>query len=655
MSFDASIHAKAVDLIKLALEMTSEAGSGHPTSAASLAHLTAVLMYQHMRFDPAEPDAPAADRLVISEGHACPIIYAAAADLGIAIETPEGRRPMTRDDALSLREIDSPVDGHPNPAEGFPFFPAATGSLGQGLSVAAGLALASRLNGIPNRVFCLIGDGEAREGQIIEALDFLIDLRLQAVCPIFNCNGLGQSTTVSPQQSPESLAARLLGTGFDVRVIDGHDPTAIRDVLEAHAAAEATDAPPVAVIARTQKGWGFDEVLDGKVHGKAVPADRVGDALAELDAKAAQLGAAWNTGDVERLPLLKFTKTEAEITSPPPSLGEAAAHFDQASLLDKGKLSPRKAFGLALRALGRANPDTVVLDGDVRNSTYSEMFSNDPHLCTRLFQGKIAEQNMVSCAAGLTAGGKTAFVATFGKFLVRAYDQTEMALISRAPLKLVGSHAGASVAADGPSQMALSDVAFFRALTTVEENGEPLVHLLNPADAHAAYGLTLAMAEHPGACYLRTMRPTVPMLYDDQTAFHLRGHHLLAEGDALLIVATGYMVHEALKAVDKLHAQNVRPTLVDLYALPPDADALVDLARQNGGRVLTVEDNYGGSFGSAVADVLAAAGDSAAVKQMHVRRLPKSGRSPDDLLDWLGLSADHIVQAATEHPAVFSH
>src|SRR5918995_574907 len=250
MAFHASVHAKAIELTKLSIDMTTAAGSGHPTSAASLAHLVTVLMYHHMRHDAADPSHPAADRLVLSEGHACPIVYAAAADLGLAIgKMPQHWRPMTRDDALQLRAIDSEIDGHPNPAEGFPFFPAATGSLGQGLSVANGLALAARLDGLDARVFCLIGDGESREGQIWEAVDFLVDYHLTAGCPIFNCNGHAQSVSVSPQQSADVTAAKLRGAGFEVCMIDGHDPVAIRDALAEHTVhSQQTDGQPFAIV-----------------------------------------------------------------------------------------------------------------------------------------------------------------------------------------------------------------------------------------------------------------------------------------------------------------------------------------------------------------------------------------------------------------------
>src|SRR5262245_45898810 len=305
MAFVASVHAKAIDLIKLSLDMTTAAGSGHPTSAASLAHLVTVLMYTHMRYDSAHPDDPAADRLVLSEGHACPIIYAAAADLGIAIgKDPEHRRPMTRDDALRLRAIDSEIDGHPNPAEGFPFFPAATGSLEQELSIANDLALAARLDGLNKHVFCLIGDGESREGQIWEAVDFLMDHHLTAVCPIFNCNAYGQSDAVSPQQTPDVTAAKLRAAGMTVRVIDGHNPREIQRALEVHAShADNPTAKPFALVAQTVKGWGCTSVLGSNSHGKPATEAEKAQALEALNAMAQHLGAVLTRGDLRRSPV----------------------------------------------------------------------------------------------------------------------------------------------------------------------------------------------------------------------------------------------------------------------------------------------------------------------------------------------------------------
>jgi transketolase len=649
MAFMASVHAKAIALSKWAIEMTTTAGSGHPTSAASLAHLVTVLMYNHMRYDPAYPDHPLADRLVLSEGHACPIIYAAAADLGIAIGTNrQHRRPMTWDDALQLRAIESEIDGHPNPAEGFPFFPAATGSLGQGLSIANGLALAARLDAIPKRIFCLIGDGESREGQIWEAVDFLVDYGLTAVCPIFNCNAYGQSDKVSPQQSPEVTTAKLRAAGVETQVIDGHNPLEIQAALESHALhALEPAATPFAIVAQTIKGWGFASVVGHNAHGRPVSEDAKARALAALDTMAQGLGAVWTEGDLRIPPVPAMETPRPQPVQPAPSFREALQSCGQEEGLKKGKMATRRAYGIALRTLGHMNPRVVALDGDVRNSTYSEDFLHDAALQERFFECRIAEQNMLSCAGGLAAGDKVPFVSTFGKFLIRAFDQLEMALISRFHLKLVGSHAGVSLAADGPSQMAVSDVAFFRAWTTVRTPaGAPLLYLLQPADAYAAYALTIAMAAHHGPCYLRTLRPDLPFLYNDSTPFALGGHHVLAEGHHLLVIAAGYMVHEARQAVARLQEQDIAATLVDLYSLPFDEVAIVRLAQENHGRVLTVEDNYGASLGSAVADALAMHGGAYTLTQMYARSIPKSGRTPEEVLRYLQLSADDIIRTA---------
>jgi transketolase len=657
MAFQASSHAKAIELIKLAIEMTTAAGSGHPSSAASLAHIVTVLMYHHMRYDPADPDHPAADRLVLSEGHACPIIYAAAADLGVAIGHERHlRRPMTREDALRLRDIHSEVDGHPNPAEGFPFFPAATGSLGQGLSVAAGLALAARLDGLDRRIFCLIGDGESREGQVWEAIDFIADYRLTAVCPIFNCNAYGQSDRVSAQQSPDTTAAKLQAAGFDVRRIDGHHPIEIQQALIDHTAhAQDPTARPFAIVAHTVKGWGFVSVVGNDFHGRPVPAQKEAEALTALDSMAQQVGAAWSEGTLRIPPVSGQAPRRPQPVRVPPTFREALRRLGQENTLGQGKLATRKAYGIALQTLGHSDPRVVALDGDVRNSTYSEDFYKDPALKERFFECRIAEQHMISCAGGLVAGGKLPFVSTFGKFVIRAYDQLEMGFISRFNLKIVASHTGVSLAADGPSQMALPDVAFFRAWTTVRNRaGQPFLYLLQPADAYAAYALTLAMAEHNGPCYMRTMRPEVPFIYDDSTHFSLGGHHVLTTGHDLLIVASGYMVHEARKALAMLQEQGIHATLVDLYSMPFDGDAMVRLAQENHGRVLTLEDNYGGGFGSAVADALVGYGGLFTLEQMFVRQIPKSGHTPDDVLRHLGLSMEDIVKAAVDLLAVAS-
>ncbi len=647
MSYDSTIHAKAVELAKLSYEMTAAAGSGHPTTAASLTHITTVLMYDHMRHEPANPDHPSSDRLVLSEGHAVPIIYAACADLGVGIgKDLEKLRPMTRDDAMTLRAVDSVVDGHPNPIEGFPFFDAATGSLGQGLSVAAGLAAAAKVDGLDKRIFCIIGDGESREGQIWEAIDFIRDHDLKAVCPILNANVYAQSDEVSPQQTAESLASKLEAAGYEALVIDGHAPTALKEALARHATAQADpNAAPVAIVARTVKGWGSASQQGHGHHGKPAEGDDLAKALEELDATGRQVGAM--ADQALKRPLMSPRQGEPKEATQVPTFSEALKQQGLESVLEKGKYATRRAYGVAVRAMGHAMPKVVALDADVKNSTFAEMFSKDEALADRYFECRIAEQNMVSVAAGLSAGGKIPFASTFAKFFTRAYDQIEMAVNSNANIKLVGSHAGISLAADGPSQMSLPDVAWFRAMGTMRLPGDrPGFYLLNPSDAYQAYALLIEMANYDGPCYMRTLRPDTEFLYKDTDTFTLGGHEVLVQGRDLLIVASGYMVHQANKALEKLDEQGVDATLVDMYSLPFDEEAILDLANENQGRVLTLEDNYGGGFGSAVADAVAADGGGFNVVQMYCRKLPKSTRTTDEEMAYCGLGVDDVVKGA---------
>lgn len=645
---DASaIHAKAVQLSKLAVRMTAKAGSGHPSSALSLAHVTVALLYRHMRHDPADPWNRASDRLVLSEGHAVPIVYAAWADLHGAVgRGADGHGDATRlrpDDVDGLRALDSVLDGHPNPAEGFPFFDAATGSLGQGLSVAAGLALGARLDGSPRRVFAIVGDGESREGQVWEALDFIVDHKLLQVCTIFNCNGQGQAGLVSPQQSPERLAEKLEAFGWSVRTIDGHDPDAIAAALAW--AAGASDKPP-AIVARTVKGWGVESMQKGNWHGKPPGSAELAAATDSLDATGKRVGAV--ARDLGRPPAPPTPTASPRPRPDPreaawPSFPEAMRSGGQGAALEKGRLATRRAYGAALKAAGDLLPQVVCLDGDVSNSTFTEIFARaHPE---RFFECKIAEQNMVSVAAGLSAAGKIPFCSTFAKFVTRAYDQVEMAINSGANLKIVGSHAGITLAADGPSQMALPDVAWFRSWTTMKDHrGNPGCYILQPSDAYSAFALTQAMAEYEGACYMRTLRADTEFLYGDDQVFNLGGFEVLSEGRDVLLCAAGYMVHEANKALDALDKAGISATLVDLYSIPFDADALLDLAGANGGYVVTVEDNYGGGIGSAVADALTNSGDAFTLEQMFVRRIPKSARTEAEVLAMCGLTAQDIVQ-----------
>ncbi len=642
MALAAAIQRKAAELGKLVVGMTAKAGSGHPSSALSLAHIVTYLMYRQMRYDLADPSNGNADRLVLSQGHAVPIIYAAYADLGGSVgKIGATRRPLTIADLDQLRTRNSVLDGHPNPGEGFPFFDAATGSLGQGLSVAAGLALGARVDGRDRRIYVLIGDGESREGQIWEAADFVADHKLTNVCAVFNANGQGQADYVSPQQAHERLAAKLRAFGWEVVELDGHDPDAL---AAAFAKIGAVDRP-LAIVARTIKGWGVEQLTKGNWHGKPLTEADLPAAYASLEKTVAAYAGSEAVG---RPPApsqggVPQRKDPREVTWP--SFADAMEGVGLAAVLKKGKIATRRAYGVALKVAGDLIPQVVSLDGDVSNSTYSDIFGKaHPE---RSFEGKIAEQNLVSTAAGLSAAGFIPFVNSFAKFIARAYDQVELASISRANVKLVGSHAGISLGADGPSQMSLADVAYFRAYTAVrsDDRTRPLCWLLQPADAMAAYKLTRLMVEQRGLCYMRTHRPDVPLLYGEETSFEPGGFQVLRGGDDLALVAAGYMVHEALRAAELLAKQGVRATVIDAYCLPVDAERLMDVLVRAGSQALVVEDNYGGGVGAAVAEI-AARTCRVRVDALCCQRIPKSALTADDVLDYCGVSARQIADHA---------
>ena len=645
MSFEAAVHAQAIEIDRLALDMCAQAGSGHPTSAMSIGHLVTVLMFSAMRWSPDYPDYPTSDRLVLSEGHAVPAVYAAAARLGVMVGPVEDRRRLTVDDLSGLRDEQSVLDGHPNPMEGFPFFDAATGSLGQGLSVAAGLGKAARLDGVDRRIYCIVGDGEAREGQIAEALDFIVDHKLTNVLPIFNCNNFGQAGRVSAQQSADRLAGKLRAAGYEVDLIDGHEPDEIKAALDAFAAASMDDqAAPRAVVAKTVKGWGAPSVQGNGWHGKPATGEALERALVELDQQRIELTSALSGADQFTIEPPAEAEPRAAGSSDLPTLAAAMKGQDMESLLHTGRLATRRAYGIALRALGKTHPGVVVLDADVSNSTYSETFAKDAALAPRFVECKIGEQNMVSVASGLSAAGLVPFCSTFSKFFTRAYDQIEMAINSGANIKLVGSHSGITLAADGPSQMSLPDVSWFRSWTTVRDHrGNPGCYVLQPADAYAAYALTGAMAEYEGVCYMRTLRAETEFIYSDDQVFNLGGFEVLNEGRDVVLCACGYMVHVGNEVVELLDKAGVSATLIDMYSLPFDTDKLMDIVAQNGGYVVSLEDNYGGGLGSAIADALAASGDGFTLEQMFVRRIPKSARTAEEMLEMCGLDAKSVV------------
>lgn len=655
-SLDQLLQAKAIQLGKLSVEATTAAGSGHPSTSLSLAHITAVLMYHIMRWDPLNPGHPGSDRLVLSEGHAVPIIYAACADLGVmfyphGLAAKETRR-MTAADLMTLRAIDSPIDGHPNPMCGFPFFDAATGSLGQGLSVAAGLGAAAKVDHLDRHIFCIIGDGESREGQIWEAMDFIADQHLTSVIPIFNCNELGQSDWVAQPQSRDALMKKAEAYGFSAVRVDGHNPAALVQVLENYLRQRQQNEhgktlKPLAIIAETVKGWGAKTEQGLGKHGTPVSAAELPKVLAELDQTGRDLGVGGIT-DFSALTIAPpLAAPKAHAPAAPRDFSESV---NAAKLVDavtqKKKLSPRRAFGLALDALGESNPGIIGLDADVQNSTYSQDFAK--HHPERFFECKIAEQNMISVAVGIAAAGKIPFASTFGKFFVRAYDQIEMGIISGANFKLVGTHIGVTLAADGPSQMAIVDSAFMRAIGHARDHrGQPAIITLTPSDAISTYYLVLEMAKHPSAVYLRALRADVPILYPEMEKFPIIGHKEVhkPDGARLTIVTNGYLVHTCLKVAKTLADQGTPAAIIDAYSLPADTGNILAFAEQHGGRILTVEDNYVGGLNSEIAEAAAATG-KVKVSSLNVRNLPKSGKTPEDVLAYVHLSEKDIAEAA---------
>ncbi|NLX07328.1 MAG: transketolase [Phycisphaerae bacterium] len=645
MDLKTLVHDRAIEIGKLSARMTTKAESGHPSSALSLAHIVSLLMYKHMRYDPKDPWNPASDRLVLSEGHAVPIVYAAYADLaGVVGKSKSAARELVIGDVDTLREIDSVLDGHPNPAEGFPFFDAATGSLGQGLSAGAGLALAARLAKLDKKIYVICGDGESREGQIWEAADFIVDQKITNLCAIVNCNGQGQADYVSPQQSQSTLAAKFKAFGWQVATVDGHN---VEQLDEALAEVGKTKTPYV-ILAATVKGWGTDELKDKSNHGKPLPEDKLEKVYGDLDAMRAKLGVPAEVKSEQFRPA-KPQAAQPQFKGATGKLGDP--DFDQLLQGDgflkswqaKKKIASRRAYGLALRELAKLDDRVVAIDGDVSNSTFANYLTKV--FPDRFFEGKIAEQNLISVAAGMAAGGAIPFASSFGKFLVRAYDQIEMALITRANIKIAGSHIGISLAADGPSQMGLVDMTFFRSLSSAKENGKPLAVIFNPSDAVSAYKMVQMAADYPGMVYIRTMRPDTVLLYKPAETFEIGGAKVLDEGSDLTIVATGYMVHVARAALGKLKEQGVKAGLVDAYSFPLQSEPILAAAKASGGKILTLEDNYIGGLASNVAEIAAAVGNIK-VKSMFVERVPKSGKSPEDLLAYCGLSVEDVVREA---------
>jgi transketolase len=637
------IHEKAVELCKQVLLMTTISGSGNPSSSLSLAHIITVLMYEIMQYSPQNPWNPANDRLVLSEGHAVPIVYAAYADLG-GVYGIDSEHPckLTIEDLKTLRQICSPLDGHPNPQAGFPFFDCATGSLGQGLSCAIGLILSARLRNIQKHAYVIIGDGEGQEGQIWEACDYIINNNLFEIIPVVNCNGRSQTGPVTLQQSPQKYADKLSAFGFQTSIVDGHNPdTLIKTFKKAIQTKE-----PSAIVAQTVKGWGVPQLQNSRHNVKSLKESDLTDAFARLDTTIPQSNiSSVDTSPFARVVLYPTPAPDHQINKhdhrsnlvPEPDFEKMLHNDPYLETFRKGIMSTRRAFGLALRDSGHYNPAIVCLDADVCNSTFSNYFA--AAFPDRFFQCGIAEQNMMSMAAGLSKNGFIPFVSTFAKFMVRAFDQLELALIAGANIKLCGSHAGVNTGADGPCQMGTSDLSYMCSLSTVKDNnGDRLMTIFNPSCAIAAFKCVHTMISLPHSCYLRTIRQDLPILYSPDETFEPGDVKLVIEGKDIAMMASGYMVHACKKVVEDLHEAGIHVSLYDCYTLPIKPQVVYAAAENNNGKIITVEDNYGNGLGAQIASIAALNEYSnIIVKQLFVKRIPKSGITAEDVLDFVGL------------------
>jgi len=606
-----AIGEKARLLSAYSMMSTTAAGSGHPTSCMSAAELAAGVFFYAMKFDPKNPTSPDGDRFVLSKGHAAPLLYAALAEAGVF--------PVSR--VMTLRQFSSELEGHPTPR--IPGVDAATGSLGQGLSVGVGLALGARLDKSPTRVYVMMGDGEMAEGQVWEAAEFAGHYKIENLTVLADVNALGQSEPTMYQHDMEIYRRKFESEGWAAEVIDGHDVAAVLAALDR---AKATKGRPQAIIARTIKGHGasFAAGKNGW-HGKPFSKDQLAEALKEI-------GVAPN---VPADPGKSYERTS--LPQPPDFPSPAAPDYEAGK-----QVATREAYGYALKRLAAVNPHIVAMSGDVKNSTFSEIFGDA--YPERFFQGYIAEQNIVSAGVGLAARGKVPFLDSFACFLSRAYDQLRMAAISRANINLCGSHCGISIGEDGPSQMALEDIAAFRAVHSSA--------VFYPSDAVSAERLTETMARRGGINYLRTSRPKTPILYKNDEQFPVPGFKVLQQSaqDRVTVIGAGVTLHESLKAAQQLKSQGVPIRVIDLYCVKPlDGKALADQMEATGGRLITVEDHWAeGGIGEAVITALAQVGVAPSrFRLLAVTRMPHSGK-PDELLEAFGISARHIVAAVRE-------
>jgi len=583
---------------------TTAAGSGHPTSCCSAADVAATLFFGHMRYDPKNPHYYNNDRFILSKGHAAPLLYAAWAETGL----------FPASELLKLRQFGCDLEGHPTPR--LPFVDVATGSLGQGLGVGAGMALAARLDKLDYNTYVLLGDGEIAEGAVWEAASLAGVYKLNNLIAIVDDNRLGQSQATAFGHDIGVYRKRFEAFGWRVEDIDGHD---IEEILEVLGGVGLNDQP-LCIIAKTYKGAGvsFLQDLDGW-HGKPLNKEEAAKAIAELQ-PTAKSGIGVPIPAPSQLPAPNNT---APAGYPPTNykLGDSVA--------------TREAYGAALVRIGEADQRIVAMDGDTKNSTFAEkFFKKFPARSTECY---IAEQNMVSVATGFGARGKVPFASTFAAFFTRAFDQIRVAGISQANLKLVGSHVGVSIGEDGPSQMALEDIAMMRAIV-----GSVVLY---PSDAVSTEKLLEQMALNRGIHFLRTSRPKTPVIYGNDEKFPVGGAKVLRQnaGDKATVVAAGVTLHEALKAADALKAEGIGITVIDAYSIKPlGKDVIKAAAQKTGNTVITVEDHYlEGGLGDAVAGELSV--DGIKVHKLAVNALPRSGKAAE-LLAHFGIDAAAIAK-----------
>lgn len=590
----------------LTLKMTTQAGSGHPTSCFSMAELVACLFFGEMQYDVEDPLDWSSDEFVLSKGHAAPILWAVYAEAGI----------ISQKSLMRLRQINSPLEGHPTPR--MKWVKAATGSLGQGLSVGAGIALSMKLEKVPRRVYVMLGDGECAEGAVWEAVNTATHMGLDNLLSVVDINRLGQSETTMHGHDVGAYERKFRSFGWETYCIDGHN---IDEILKAFDEAKKDEKPSV-ILAKTIKGKGvsFLEDQDGW-HGKSLEKEEdYQKALQEL-------------GPMPEVQAKNYIRKPRKIDPP---RWKMRSRFKRNTYMEK--TPTRRAYGNALVNLVEVNDAVVALDGDVKNSTYAKLFFN--RYPQRAFEVYIAEQNMIGMGLGMASRGHLPFVATFSAFLSRAHDQIRMAAYSFSNLKIVGSHSGVSIGEDGPSQMGLEDMALFTPI--------PGCAVLYPCDASSTEGCVESMAGYRGMAYLRTTRPETPLLYDKKEKFPIGGCKILKKksGDKAAVIATGICVFEALKAYQKLKEEGVTVRVIDAYSIKPlDEKTIAEEVEQADGKVVVVEDHFpSGGLGNAVASALAG---KAFLKHLAVRELPRSGK-PDQLLNKYGISSSHIQEAVKE-------